>query len=280
LSVRRDGKLVIDLTARCFNSTVAVEKHEDRCPWCIEYHDDTVINQQYPEETKIGFMQFVSNESYLNILVIGFALATALSSALCAFLLFLYIRQKKTAAQAVPRKCCQPYSRTGHLSAAVVHVESPSDSAESSRYDTPWDRKYRPLPRWTSCRSNASSASPPDTSSTTTGSSSQHSKSTKVIIGNVLHEVDSPDSSIYERPEDRGLGSVRYAMGSKIPSIAKVDKSNASSASPPDTSSTTTGSSSQHSKSTKVIIGNVLHEVDSPDSSIYERPEDRSLGSV
>lgn len=78
-------------------------------------------------------MQFISNESYLNILVIAFALTTALSSALCAFLLYLYIRQKKTTALAGSRKC-QPYGSYPSTATHKVHIESPNGSSESTRY--------------------------------------------------------------------------------------------------------------------------------------------------
>ncbi|MCP9259597.1 hypothetical protein DINM_002532 [Dirofilaria immitis] len=141
-----DGKVIIKLTARCFNNTIIMEKHEERCPWCMEYSDDTVINQQYPEDLKSGFVQFIGNESHLNILLIIFALTTALSSA-----------------------------------AHIMHIESSNGSTESTRYDIPWDHKYRLLPRWTSSKSNSSGTSPADTSSTFTASS-QHSKPTKVIV--------------------------------------------------------------------------------------------------
>uniref|UniRef100_A0A915PRJ7 C2 domain-containing protein n=1 Tax=Setaria digitata TaxID=48799 RepID=A0A915PRJ7_9BILA len=207
-----DGKVIISLSARCFNSTIVMEKHEERCPWCVEYSDDTIINQQYPEDLKSGFMQFIGNESHVNILLIAFALTTALSSALCAFMLYLYLRQKKSR-NLSPRKC-QPYG-----AARIMHTESPNDSAESTRqvisldftsllslntflrYDIPWDRKYRPLPKWTSSRSSSSGASPPDTSSTFT-TSSQHLKPSKIVVGNILHQIDSQNSSIYERPGD------------------------------------------------------------------------------
>ncbi|KAL4003609.1 hypothetical protein ACH3XW_8310 [Acanthocheilonema viteae] len=198
-----DGKIFIKLTARCFNSSIIIEKHEERCPWCIEYSDDTVINQQYPEDLKSGFVQFVGNESHLNILLTAFALTTALSSALCAFTLYLYIRQKKS--RDLSARKCQPRGEIG--APHIMHIESPNGLAENTRYDIPWDRKYRPLPRWTSSRSNSSGASPPDTSSTFT-TSSQHSKPTKVIVGSMLHQIDSPNSSIYERPEESSLGCV------------------------------------------------------------------------
>ncbi|EFO23312.2 hypothetical protein LOAG_05174 [Loa loa] len=219
ISLGVDGKVIVRLTARCFNSTIIMEKYEERCPWCIEYSDDTVINQQYPEDLKPGFVQFVGNESHLNILLAAFALTTALSSALCAFILYLYVRQKKN--RDLLSKKCQPCATIG--AGHVMHIESPNGSIESTRrvmalntknefisycrYDIPWDRKYRPLPRWTSSRSNSSGASPPDTSSTFTGSS-QHSKPTKVIVGSILHQIDSPNSSIYERPEDSDLKCV------------------------------------------------------------------------
>ncbi|VDN03086.1 unnamed protein product [Thelazia callipaeda] len=188
-----DGSITVQLAARCFNSTMTIEKHEEHCPWCMEYSDDTVINQQYPEDSKSTFSQFIGNETHLNILVITFALTTAISSAFCAFTLYLYARQKKTTDS--PCIKCQP-CRERELDSAHVHIESPT---ENSKYDAPWDRRYRPLPRWTSSRSNSSGASPPDTSSTFT-TSSQHLKPTKVIIGN---HTNSSSSSIYEKPENR-----------------------------------------------------------------------------
>ncbi|KAM3723377.1 Uncharacterized protein ACO02O_06626 [Dirofilaria immitis] len=198
-----DGKVIIKLTARCFNNTIIMEKHEERCPWCIEYSDDTVINQQYPEDLKSGFVQFIGNESHLNILLIIFALTTALSSTFCAFILYLYVRQKKN--RDLLSKKCQPCTEIG--AAHIMHIESSNGSTESTRYDIPWDHKYRLLPRWTSSKSNSSGTSPADTSSTFTASS-QHSKPTKVIVGSILHQIDSTNSSIYERPEANGLECV------------------------------------------------------------------------
>ncbi|VDM91484.1 unnamed protein product [Litomosoides sigmodontis] len=196
-----DDKIIVKLTARCFNSTIIIEKYEKRCPWCIEYSDDTIINQQYPEDLKSSFAEFVGNESYLNVLLTAFALTAALSSAFCAFIIYLYVRQKKSRDLSSSGKC-QSCSTTH-----IMHIESSNGSAESTRYDIPWDRTYRPLPRWTSSRSNSSDASPPDTSSTFT-TSSQHLKPTKVIVGSVLRQIDSPNAPIYERPEAGGLRCV------------------------------------------------------------------------
>ncbi|VIO91399.1 Uncharacterized protein BM_BM1960 [Brugia malayi] len=202
ISLGADGKINIRLTARCFNSTITTERHEERCPWCIEYSDDTMINQQYPEDLKSGFVQFVGTESHLNILLTVLALTAALSSAFCAFILYLYVRQKKSR-DLSPKKCQLPGEiGTAHI---MMHNESSNGSVESTRYDIPWDHKYRLIPRWTSSRSNSSGVSPPDTSSTFT-TSSQHSKPTKIIVGNILNQINSANSSIYERPEDDVLG--------------------------------------------------------------------------
>ncbi|VDM06751.1 unnamed protein product [Wuchereria bancrofti] len=202
ISLGADGKVIIRLTARCFNSTIITERHEERCPWCIEYSDDTVINQQYPEDLKSGFVQFVGSESHLNILLTVLALTAALSSAFCAFILYLYVRQKKSR-DLSPRKCQSP----SEIGVYFRFCPENPNMAENVIYDIPWDHKYRPIPRWTSSRSNSSGVSPPDTSSTFT-TSSQHSKPTKIIVGNILHQINSPNSSIYERPEDGGFRCV------------------------------------------------------------------------
>ncbi|EJW80733.1 hypothetical protein WUBG_08359, partial [Wuchereria bancrofti] len=130
ISLGADGKVIIRLTARCFNSTIITERHEERCPWCIEYSDDTVINQQYPEDLKSGFVQFVGSESHLNILLTVLALTAALSSAFCAFILYLYVRQKKSR-DLSPRKCQSPSEiGTAHI---MMHNESSNGSVESTR---------------------------------------------------------------------------------------------------------------------------------------------------
>ncbi|CAJ0597594.1 unnamed protein product [Cylicocyclus nassatus] len=40
------GKRLIEIRARCFNATVAVEKHTERCPWCPDLSDVALIEQR------------------------------------------------------------------------------------------------------------------------------------------------------------------------------------------------------------------------------------------
>ncbi|CAJ0597592.1 unnamed protein product [Cylicocyclus nassatus] len=40
------GKRMIEIRARCFNATVAVEKHTERCPWCPDPSDVALIEQR------------------------------------------------------------------------------------------------------------------------------------------------------------------------------------------------------------------------------------------
>lgn len=97
--------------------------------YTLRCNDDEEQIFQYPEDLKSGFVHFIENESHLNILMTVFALTTALSSALCVFILYLYVRQKKNR-DLLSRKC-QPCSAIG--AAHIMHTESPSSSAESTR---------------------------------------------------------------------------------------------------------------------------------------------------
>lgn len=40
------GKMVVEMRGKCFNATLTVEKHEKRCPWCIEHNEVAIVGQQ------------------------------------------------------------------------------------------------------------------------------------------------------------------------------------------------------------------------------------------
>ncbi|KHJ86177.1 hypothetical protein OESDEN_14081 [Oesophagostomum dentatum] len=51
------GKKLIEIRAKCFNATVAVQKHTERCPWCPDPSDVTLIEQRtfYGPPTSYSF---------------------------------------------------------------------------------------------------------------------------------------------------------------------------------------------------------------------------------
>uniref|UniRef100_A0A0R3Q2U6 ZP domain-containing protein n=1 Tax=Angiostrongylus costaricensis TaxID=334426 RepID=A0A0R3Q2U6_ANGCS len=40
---------LIEIRGKCFNATVAIQKHIDRCPWCPDSSDVTLIEQSVSE---------------------------------------------------------------------------------------------------------------------------------------------------------------------------------------------------------------------------------------
>ncbi|PIO57408.1 hypothetical protein TELCIR_21183 [Teladorsagia circumcincta] len=46
LSEEELGKKLIEIRGKCFNATVAVQKHTERCPWCPDPSDVTLIEQR------------------------------------------------------------------------------------------------------------------------------------------------------------------------------------------------------------------------------------------
>ncbi|VDM51216.1 unnamed protein product [Toxocara canis] len=198
------GKMVVEMRGKCFNATLAVAKHEKRCPWCVEQNDVAVVGQQLPDEqSSSDFMRYLgASDEFIYITVMVLAVIAITSSAAFACLLVAFLRQKRRS------ESLKDNARFGvyHDKCHRVHVESLHGSDDSSsRYETPWDQKYLPLPHWLSSRSDATSTSAVDTVSTLTGSrSNQNSRTT---VGN-CHLKISPIAITSDRHDDSGLESV------------------------------------------------------------------------
>lgn len=42
------GKIVVELKGKCFNASLTIEKHEQRCPWCQEEQDQQLAYVAQP----------------------------------------------------------------------------------------------------------------------------------------------------------------------------------------------------------------------------------------
>uniref|UniRef100_A0A0K0D874 C2 domain-containing protein n=1 Tax=Angiostrongylus cantonensis TaxID=6313 RepID=A0A0K0D874_ANGCA len=60
LSEEELGKKLIEIRGKCFNATVAIQKHIERCPWCPDPSDVTLIEQRVSErgQTHIFHLHF------------------------------------------------------------------------------------------------------------------------------------------------------------------------------------------------------------------------------
>ncbi|MFH4975339.1 hypothetical protein AB6A40_002048 [Gnathostoma spinigerum] len=198
LSAKESEKMLVEMKGRCFNATLIVMKHEDRCPWCIEPEQITVIEQQYSSaDRSIHFLgDLTRGDQLLYIGVIILTIVAVFCSGAFACILVAFLRAKRCNTMLKSEQSCfGVYGGHGHR----IQMDS-SHSSEDSRYETPWEQKYRPIPRWSGGRSNDVRISSPNTISDTL--SNQTSKTT---LGGTQRLNSSPNTSMSDNHDDSGL---------------------------------------------------------------------------
>ncbi|CAJ0597587.1 unnamed protein product [Cylicocyclus nassatus] len=196
------GKRLIEIQARCFNATVAVEKHTERCPWCPDPADVALIEQRLPEDPSSAystsfFSQLKSDDKILHASVLILAGISILTSLGFAFALVALLRQKRSHRQLSVKPRYQPYSPS-----------SRKTSEEENRYDMPWEQTL-PLTYCLSSSSKSTTTSPLDSTSSF-GASSVDPYSFRpgcTIAQTHLYHHISPNAST-TAGLDSGLGSV------------------------------------------------------------------------
>ncbi|CAJ0597455.1 unnamed protein product [Cylicocyclus nassatus] len=193
------GKKLIEIRAKCFNATIAVQKHTERCPWCPDPSDVTLIEQKLPEDTSAQSTSILSqlkgDEKFLHVCVLLLASIAVLASLAFACVLVAFLRQKRTHRNISVKPRCQPYPP----SACKV-------AEDDNRYDMPWEQT-RPLTHWlsSSSKSEATTTSPLDSTSSIVAPYSFRSGCT-IPQTHLYHHI-SPNSSIGPG-HDSGLESV------------------------------------------------------------------------
>ncbi|CAJ0597562.1 unnamed protein product [Cylicocyclus nassatus] len=148
------GKKVVEIRAKCFNVTVAVQKHTERCPWCPDPSDVTLIEQRVPVDASPAlitsiFPQLSGEDKILHASVLVLAVITVLTTLGFACVLIAFLRQKRNHRQISVKPRYQPCSPT------VCKMK------EENKYDTPWEHS-RQLTYWltSSSKSEATTTSP------------------------------------------------------------------------------------------------------------------------
>ncbi|ETN77038.1 hypothetical protein RB195_010228 [Necator americanus] len=199
------GKKLIEIRAKCFNATVAVQKHTERCPWCPDPSDVTLIEQRLPEDVSTFSASILSqlkgDDRILHVSVLVLAGIAILASLGFACVLVAFLRQKRTHRQISVKPRYQPYSPS-----------SCKTADDENRYDMPWEQT-RPLTYWlsSSSKSEATTTSPLDSASSLGAQSSIVApytfRSGCTIPQTHLYHHISPNSSIGPG-HDSGLESV------------------------------------------------------------------------
>ncbi|CAJ0597561.1 unnamed protein product [Cylicocyclus nassatus] len=197
------GKKLVEIRAKCFNVTLAVQKHTDRCPWCPDPSDVTIVEQRMPEELSAFstsvLMQLGQDLVPATMLIL--AIIAILASLGFAFVLIAFLRQKRTSRQVAVKPRYQPFS------------PAPCGIAkEENRYDLPWEHT-RPLAYWLSSspKSEATTTSPLESTSSIGLRSSivvpHNFRSGGTVPQTRLYHYISSNSST-SPGRDSGLGSV------------------------------------------------------------------------
>ncbi|CAD6188273.1 unnamed protein product [Caenorhabditis auriculariae] len=194
-SLEENGETTIVVKGKCFNATLSVQKFVERCPWCPDPNQVAIIGQepveQFPTLQNSLLESIISADQrivHLGVLVL--AVVAVLSSACFAFILVLYLRQKRVNREISAKPRFFPYI-TGKA------------ADEENRYDMPWDQT-RPLTYWLSNKSDSTMTSPLNSASS-------------IGAGDIVCPTFRPQTRLYQqitpslpisRHDDSGLGSV------------------------------------------------------------------------
>uniref|UniRef100_A0A915AHY2 C2 domain-containing protein n=2 Tax=Parascaris univalens TaxID=6257 RepID=A0A915AHY2_PARUN len=199
-----EGRMVVELKGKCYNATLAIAKHELRCPWCPEHSDIAIVEQYLEADSSPEFLrQFGGRDQFLYMALIFLSAISAILSASFACLLIAFLRQKRNS-KIMANKHRLYHEQSNH----IVHPLREPD-AEDNRYEVPWEQsqQYHPFPYYhVGNRSDITISSPLDSSSIIAGSISDHTPLTKTAFTNTKRF--SPNSSVGERRDDSGLESV------------------------------------------------------------------------
>lgn len=201
-SNEENGKMMVELHGKCFNATLGLQKHEERCPWCKEHNDVAIVEQYaYPEES-VTWLQRLERCDPFVISTLLLAAISIISTALLLHRCASFYRLKQASSK-YNKKCRlyhEPPSR-------IIHPLR-IDETEETKYEIPWEnQQYHPVPYYRlGNRSEGAVTSPVDSSLTNATTVSDYGFPPKSTFTN--NRRFSPSSSFQGRHDDSGLESV------------------------------------------------------------------------
>uniref|UniRef100_A0A915Q1Y7 C2 domain-containing protein n=1 Tax=Setaria digitata TaxID=48799 RepID=A0A915Q1Y7_9BILA len=219
------GKLIVEIRAKCFNASFAVQKYMKLCPWCSEQDGMTLIESapEYESDEQDAtnkmdpiekFIHYFTGEQPLLLFLLSLSLISLLGL-ICSLLIIRKQRHFISMLQKPP----QILHPTNHLNSnTYLYSEQLTKPAENSddRYDIPWDQKCILQRFWINEKSNTPSGYAAvdskilNRTSTPTLRSLPYFSRRATITGTIstMSKHFSPNSSLYEHHEDSGLDSV------------------------------------------------------------------------
>uniref|UniRef100_A0A8R1EGH8 C2 domain-containing protein n=1 Tax=Caenorhabditis japonica TaxID=281687 RepID=A0A8R1EGH8_CAEJA len=112
--------LKIKVRGKCFNATMTVVKHTERCPWCPDPKEITIIGQEPHGEThglRAGSSAWlfgspsslISDDRIVHIGVLVLAIVAVLASTAFAIILVMYLRNKRLVKETLKKPRFHPY---------------------------------------------------------------------------------------------------------------------------------------------------------------------------
>ncbi|CAO4370414.1 unnamed protein product [Caenorhabditis nigoni] len=189
--------LKIKVKGKCFNATMTVVKHTERCPWCPDPKEITIIGQE-PGSEATGMRagsaawlfgsssSLISDDRIVHIGVLVLAVVAVLASTAFAVILVMYLRNKRLVKETLKKPRFHPY----------ISVKGHEIAEDNNRYDLPWEQQQRPLTYWMTSSNKSSEStmtSPLDSASSLHGSGSHQNPN----MFNSQHHHQNPHPEMY-----------------------------------------------------------------------------------
>ncbi|VDM50240.1 unnamed protein product [Toxocara canis] len=148
--VNEEGKMIVELRGKCFNASLAIQKHQTHCPWCTSPTELSLISQLPDAESSQDFLiSWMDHDHLLSAGVITLAIIAILSSASFTCLLVAYLRRRSSSNFAKKSRGYTACDATNVRSSSLR--KSPNDN--TTRYDQPWDQHGLSSPYWMNANS-------------------------------------------------------------------------------------------------------------------------------
>jgi len=153
--VSSSQRTLLEIRGRCFNASLSIAKYDKNCPWCKEAVIETKIIPTDDSTSSDFLHQFKKSDHLLQIGLVGLALIAVISTTAFASL-FVVVCSKRHRNFRQPssssNSTCTSHEyhervpTSSNLVVKACRISNGSD--DNSKYETPWDQKFRPLPYW------------------------------------------------------------------------------------------------------------------------------------
>ncbi|EFO26466.1 hypothetical protein LOAG_02015 [Loa loa] len=106
LSLQQFDKVTLNLTGKCFNTTIMIQKYESNCPWCSCGEGYAIVDQLSESESR-EFLHHLnsSSETLVDIGLMTLSAIAVATSAAFSCVLIAYLRERRSNFERSVAKC-------------------------------------------------------------------------------------------------------------------------------------------------------------------------------